>query len=82
MTDFYDFTMTDFYDFNIPVWAVCFMCYGEVGDLNDIDVKDITNFLESLPPNGTWDFGNETFFSNNPAFGLAGECIKARYWEA
>jgi hypothetical protein len=67
---------------SIPEWAVCAIEYGDFSDLSDEEKSLISGFFEDFPLSRfTIQWGNNLYFSNNPAFGLPSTCIDAEIYE-
>jgi hypothetical protein len=67
---------------SIPEWAVCAIEYGDFSGLSDEEESLINGFFEDFPLSRfTIQWGNDRFFSNNPAFGLPCTCIEAEIYE-
>lgn len=64
---------------NIPQWAAQYMLFGvEVVDglnLTDEDIKQVENFMKQENISSVIDVSNNTYFSSNPEFGLASDCV-------
>ena len=56
-------TVIDWGVMSMPEWAVCYLEYGDAGDLSEEDLR----YEDS-----------ERYFSGHPAFGLPCDCIDCR----
>jgi len=72
-------TVATFEDLNLPSWAVCAIEYGDLSGLEAGEDQEILNWMESfeLQPGQSlvFSYGEESFFSSSPEFGLPGDCI-------
>lgn len=59
----------------IPSYAVCYIANGDVGELDQEEIKLIDNFTDQFP-NAIYNFTEEEEFCWHPAFGLASNCYE------
>lgn len=63
----------------IPEYAVCYIEYADSSALNDEDIQNIDNWLESLREEGftspTFSWGEHYGFTTCPEFGLPCDCV-------
>ena len=74
-------TLNHFDTVTLPQWAVCALAYGDESGLTDTESDMLAEWLEEMQDAAdnrplTFDFGEESFFSNSPEFGLATDCIE------
>lgn len=67
---------------SIPTWAMCYIEYGDVGDMTDEEVDMVNDFMESYGFPIIIEYGEEEFFTSCPAFGLPCDCVEGKIYKA
>lgn len=65
---------------DLPAYAVYYIEYGDSSGLDDEDIANIDEWLETLPPHCTFSYGEESEFTPYPEFGLACDTIETEIW--
>lgn len=61
--------------YRIGSYAVTAIEYGDYTGLSDKDEGVVKNFIDSLPANASFAWGNETFHGRDCLSGLLEDCI-------
>jgi len=64
----------------IPTYAICYLEYGDCSALEHGDIQAIDFFLERYN-SPVFEYGEEKYFSHNPAFGLGMTCVECKVFE-
>jgi len=64
----------------IPTWAICYIANGDDSGISDEDIKEINDFLGRYK-SPTFEYGEEEYFSNDPAFGLPTNVVEVKVYE-
>ena len=82
-------TVIDWGVMSMPEWAVCYLEYGDAGDLSEEDLRLADEWWDGLDRQAKNGYGegayvalsyedSERYFSGHPAFGLPCDCIDCR----
>jgi hypothetical protein len=70
------------YEYKIPTCFVCPIEYGDMSALEETDIEELNEFLDSMPSkgHGVWSWGDENYFSySNDVNNLGDEVIDATF---
>jgi len=67
-------------EYHVAQHFACALMYGDLSGLSDVDVENLTNFLDSIPASGFWDFPDcQPDFSRCEIAGLIANTVPAVY---
>lgn len=68
---------------DLPSYAVCYVEYGNEDGMSEEDIKLCDEWLASLSEGGQlhFEYGEESYFTKSPAFGLACDCVEVKVYQ-
>ena len=60
---------------SLPTWAIVPIEYGDTSGIDSEDEQALGAWLETLPKDSVFKYGEDEYFTRSPAFGLPATCV-------